>query len=144
MTPKKRPKNRKRRKQQKEQAQWANGCALCFQTRPKRLYTFVSWLVCPSIRPSVTLYLVFLRSLASLLLPNCSSDLKYGLCPPPRDQGSRVSVLNRHLHPLHITDVTTFRDTPSFRDKGCIKNDAFCSAMNRRRSTRQPEIHAVQ
>ena len=31
--------------------------------------------------------------LALLLLPKCSTDLNYGLCPPARDWGSRVSGL---------------------------------------------------
>ena len=47
-----------------------------------------------SVRPSVPLYFFwFLRSLASLLLPKWSSDLKYGPCPPARDRGSHVSGL---------------------------------------------------
>ena len=51
------------------------------------------WSVGPSIRPSHFTFFVFLRSSASLLLPKWSSDLKYGLCPPARDFGSRVSGL---------------------------------------------------
>ena len=51
---------------------------------------FVGW----SVRLFVTLYFFwFLRSLASLLLPKWSSDLKYGPCPPARDYGSCVSGL---------------------------------------------------
>ena len=50
----------------------------------------------PSVRPSVYpsyYFFKFLRSLASLLLPKWSSDLKYCPCPPARDWGSRVSGL---------------------------------------------------
>ena len=47
----------------------------------------------PSVRPSYFTFLGFLRSLASLLLPKWSSDLKYGLRPPARDWASCVSGL---------------------------------------------------
>ena len=46
-----------------------------------------------SVRPSHFTFFGFLRSMASLLLPKWSSDLKYGPCPPARDWGSRVSGL---------------------------------------------------
>ena len=55
-------------------------------------------LVRPSVRPSHFTFLGFLRSLASLLLPKRSSDLKYGPCPPARDWGSRVSGLVQCEH----------------------------------------------
>ena len=47
----------------------------------------------PLVRRSHFTFLVFLRSLASPLLPKWSSDLKYSPCPPARDWGSRVSDL---------------------------------------------------
>ena len=50
----------------------------------------------PSVRWSVRhtlLFFVFLRFLASLLLPKWWSGLKYGPCPPARNLGSRVSGL---------------------------------------------------
>ena len=61
-----------------------------------RLYTPLCWFVFPSVGPSVTVCFLFLLSLASLLLPKWSSDLKYGPYPPARDWGSRVSGLVRH------------------------------------------------
>ena len=64
----------------------------CYATQPR----FVG----PSIRPSVrrsalcnTYSFGLLRSLASLLLPKWSSDLKNSPCPPACDWGSRVSGL---------------------------------------------------
>ena len=47
-------------------------------------------------KKKITLSVMFsisyvLRSWASLHLPKCSGDLKYGPCPPARDWGSRVS-----------------------------------------------------
>ena len=39
----------------------------------------------------------------SLLMPNWSSDLKYGPCPPARDFGSRVSGLVYHP-PTRVSD----------------------------------------
>ena len=51
----------------------------------------------PSIRPSICpshfTFLAFMGFLAIPLLPKCSTDLKYGPCPPARDWGSRVSGL---------------------------------------------------
>ena len=55
----------------------------------------------PSVGPSIGLSICwshftfygFLRSLASLLLPKWSSDLKYSPCPPALNWGSRVSGL---------------------------------------------------
>ena len=47
----------------------------------------------PSVRHTLLFFLFFLRSLASLLLPKWSSDLKNSPCPPTRDWGSRVSGL---------------------------------------------------
>ena len=41
---------------------------------------------------NLTLFYVF-YSLTVLLLPKCLGDLKYGLCSPTRDWGSRVSGL---------------------------------------------------
>ena len=46
-----------------------------------------------SVGPSHFTFLRFLRSLASLLLPKRSGDLKYGPFPSARDWGSRVSGL---------------------------------------------------
>ena len=68
-------------------------------------------LVCQSVGRSVhmfsfTFLFLFLKSLASLLLPKRSSDLKFGPCSPARDWGSRVSglvyfdivpILNNHF-----------------------------------------------
>ena len=48
------------------------------------------------IRPSVrhiSFFYVILRSLAFLLLPKCSADLKYDPCPPAHDLGSRIPGL---------------------------------------------------
>ena len=57
-------------------------------------YATLHWSVGTSVGPSVTLFwFFFLRSLASLLLPKWSSDIKYGPRPPARDWGSRVSGL---------------------------------------------------
>ena len=50
----------------------------------------------PLVRWSVRHTLLFLWSLASLLLPKRSSDLKYGPCPSARDWGSRVPGLVFH------------------------------------------------
>ena len=59
-----------------------------------QLVSDISSLNDPSVRPSITLYFFGLsRSLATLLLPKWSSDLKYGPCPSTRDLGSRVSSL---------------------------------------------------
>ena len=62
-----------------------------------RDYTPLCWSVGPSVGPLVGLspftFFVFLRSLASLLLPKWCIDLNYGPCPPARDWGSRVSGL---------------------------------------------------
>ena len=61
---------------------------------PRFVCPLVRRSVRPTVRPSVTLnFFCFLRSLASLLLPKWSSDLKYGPCPAARDWGSRVSGL---------------------------------------------------
>ena len=47
-----------------------------------------------SIRWLGTLYFFYdFHSLMILLLPKCSSDLKYSPCLPARDWGSRVSGL---------------------------------------------------
>ena len=54
---------------------------------------FVGLLVRPSIHLSHFTFFGFLWSLALLLLPKWSSDLKYGPCPPARNWGSRVSGL---------------------------------------------------
>ena len=70
---------------------------------PKCLGLIRGWLDWPSsqpVRPSIgwlvgplPFYFYDLYSLTSLLLPEWSSDLKYGPCPPTRDWGSRVSGL---------------------------------------------------
>ena len=59
-----------------------------FQSRTTRLYTPL----CRSVRHTFT-FSAFMGFLALLLLPKCSTDLKYGPCPPARDCGSRVSRL---------------------------------------------------
>ena len=46
-----------------------------------------------SVRPSHITFSAYMGSLAMLLQPKCSIDLKYGPCPPARDWGSRVSGL---------------------------------------------------
>ena len=53
------------------------------------------------VRLSHFTFLVFLRSMASLLLPKWSSDLKYGPCPPVRNWGGRVSSLVNQLSYLY-------------------------------------------
>merc|ERR1712074_290452 len=46
-----------------------------------------------SVGPSHFTFSAFMGFLAIPLLPKCSTDLKYGPCPPARDWGSHVSGL---------------------------------------------------
>ena len=62
------------------------------------LYSLVTLQPTLSVRPSIGRTVMFhffydFTSLTPLLLPEWSSDLKYGPCPPTRDFGSRVSGL---------------------------------------------------
>ena len=66
---------------------------------------------------------MFLRSFASMLLPKCSGDLKYGPCPPTRDWGSCVSGL--------VFCVATYAKVPdwsptSLPQPTCILPRALC------------------
>ena len=67
----------------------------CYATLHPALSVLLS--VGPSVHPWVRAsHLTFLASmgfLALLLLPKCSTDLKYGPCPPECDWGSRLSGL---------------------------------------------------
>ena len=68
------------------------------ESTPRFVGPSVGLSVCPSVGPSVgpsiTLYFFGVNGVfALLLLPKCSTDLKYGPCPPARDWGSRVSGL---------------------------------------------------
>ena len=53
-----------------------------------------------SIHPSYLIFLAFMGFLAMLLLPKCSTDFRYGPCPPARDWGSRISSLVDPLHAI--------------------------------------------
>ena len=81
---------------------------------------------CLSISPSIHLsvsWLVILYFFYLLLLPKCSSDLRYCLCPCGRDWSSSVSSLvfnkpntlaNSRVLCFTITHTTTYTHTPSF------------------------------
>ena len=70
-----------------------------------RLYTPLCQSVCLSVQPSHFTFFGFVRSLASLLLPEWSSDLKYSPCPPARDWGIRVSGPVYICSCLHIVSM---------------------------------------
>ena len=59
------------------------------------LFSHVLRSILPSVRPSHLIFLAFMFFWGMLLLSKCSTDLKYGPCPPGRDWGSRVSGLLR-------------------------------------------------
>ena len=79
-----------------------------------RLYTQLCWSICQSICRSVRLshfiFLMFLWSFFSLLLPKCSSALKYSPCPPTRDWGSCASGLDINENSL----IKTFGTNHNF------------------------------
>ena len=55
--------------------------------------------LCPSVHPSI-------RRLVSLLLPRCSSDLKYGPYPPARDWVAVYPAMIQFVNAFHITALT--------------------------------------
>ena len=79
---------------------------------PRFVRPSVGRLVGLSVGRSVTFYFFYVYYfLTLLLLPKCSSDLKYSPCPPARDWSSRVSGLV-YLHAcLSVQGLVVWRIT---------------------------------
>ena len=87
--------------------------------------------------------------MTSLLLPNCSGDLKYGPYPPARDWGSRVSGLVDPLHrwsraiyvykhrSIHVQRRTKTPQQPCVRLKAALRDNK----KDKRRHIQKP-MHA--
>ena len=74
-------------------------------------------LVRPSVGPSHFTFSASMGFLAIPLLPKCSTDLKYGPCPPARDWGSRVSglVTADREFTRYLNRIRGFRTPVDFR-----------------------------
>ena len=91
----------------------SNHFFFCSLALKKNLFIFLNWLMflvaCKAtLQPALSVrgsvgrqdgrslldFFLFLRYLASLFLPKCSSDIKYGPCPPVLDLGVSSLVLS--------------------------------------------------